>query len=118
MLAAIRTVVRDMNYLIIVAAGFILATVAVAVVSPFEDLPQPAPREATPETAAAPPVDVTESESYGDEPEEIADSYQAGDSDEDVADDSDASAADNDSYARGPSSDPPIDWPDGEAPPR
>ena len=109
-----------MNHLIIVAAGFILATVAVAVLSPFEDLPQLAPREATQETAAAPPVDIDvtdESGSYGDVPEEIADSYEPGDSEEPAADDVDNSAAD-DSYASGPSADPPIDWPDGEAPPR
>jgi hypothetical protein len=109
-----------MNHLIIVAAGFILATVAVAVLSPFEDLPQLAPREATQETAAAPPVDIDvtdESGSYDDVPEEIADSYEAGDSQEPAVDDVDSSAAE-DSYARGPSADPPIDWPDGEAPPR
>lgn len=105
-----------MNYLVIVAAGFILATVAVAIVSPFENLPRPAPREATFEPAAAPPVDVTEEpDSYADEPEEIADSYEAGDSDEDPVDDGDA--ADDYSYGGGPSADPPIDWPDGEAPP-
>ena len=108
-----------MNHLIIVAAGFILATVAVAVLSPFEDLPQLAPREATQETAAAPPVDIDvtdESGSYDDVPDEIADSYEASDSEEPAVD-SDSSVAD-DSYARGPSADPPIDWPDGEAPPR
>jgi hypothetical protein len=105
-----------MNYLVIVAAGFILATVAVAVVSPFENLPRPAPQP-TFEPAAAPPVDVTEeSESYGDEPEEIADSSEAGDSDEEPVDDGDT--ADDYSYGGGSSADPPIDWPDGEAPPR
>ena len=39
-----------MNYSIMIAAAFILATVAVATLSPFDHLPQGAPQEA----AAAP----------------------------------------------------------------
>lgn len=41
-----------MNYSIMIAAAFILATVAVAVLSPFDQLPQGAPQQ----TAAAAPA--------------------------------------------------------------
>jgi len=41
-----------MNYSLMIAAAFILATLAVAALSPFENLPQAAP----PQTAAAAPA--------------------------------------------------------------
>jgi len=42
-----------MNYSIMIAAAFILATIAVAALSPFDHLPQGAPQQ----TAAAAPAD-------------------------------------------------------------
>ena len=42
-----------MNYTILIAAAFILATIAVAALSPFDHLPQGAPQQ----TAAAAPAD-------------------------------------------------------------
>jgi len=42
-----------MNYSLMIAAAFILATIAVAALSPFDHLPQAAP----PQTAAAAPAD-------------------------------------------------------------
>jgi hypothetical protein len=42
-----------MNYSIMIAAAFILATIAVATMSPFDHLPQGAPQE----TAASAPSD-------------------------------------------------------------
>jgi hypothetical protein len=41
-----------MNYAVMIAAAFILATIAVATLSPFHNLPQGAPQESV---AAAPP---------------------------------------------------------------
>lgn len=53
-----------MNYTILIAAAFILATIAVAALSPFDHLPQGAPQQ----TAAAAPTDdgnATDDSSYG-----------------------------------------------------
>jgi hypothetical protein len=43
-----------MNYSLMIAAAFILATIAVAALSPFDKLPQAAPQQTE---AAAPPSD-------------------------------------------------------------
>jgi len=53
-----------MNYAIWIAAVFILATIAVAVLSPFDRLPQPSPRE----TAVAAPAPSDDGSSYSDSP--------------------------------------------------
>ncbi len=53
-----------MNHAIIIAAVFILATIAVAVLSPFDHLPQRSPRE----TAAAAQAPSDDGSSYADPP--------------------------------------------------
>jgi hypothetical protein len=77
-----------MNYSIMIAAAFILATIAVAALSPFDHLPQGAPQQ----TAAAGP------ESSGD-----------GSSDDSSYDDA-SSSGNSSSNIRG-------SWAPGEAPP-
>ena len=77
-----------MNYSIMIAAAFILATIAVATMSPFEHLPQGAPQE----TAANAPSD------------EVS-------SDDSSFDDSGSSTHDSGSNIRG-------HWEPGEAPPQ
>ncbi len=77
-----------MNYAIMIAAVFILATIAVAVLSPFDQLPQRSPRE----TVAAAQSD---------------DGSSSGDSSYD----------DNSSYGGNSSSNIRGSWAPGEAPP-
>jgi hypothetical protein len=79
-----------MNYSIMIAAAFILATVAVAALSPFDHLPQPPPQD----TVAAAPTPA------GDE-----------DSDDSSYDDDSSSGGGSVSNVRG-------HWESGEAPPR
>jgi hypothetical protein len=79
-----------MNYTVIIAAAFILATIAVATLSPFEHLPQGAPQQ----TAAAAPES----------------------SDDSSADDS--SYDDVSSYGGNAPSNIRGSWAPGEAPPR
>jgi len=52
-----------MNYSIMIAAAFILATIAVATMSPFDHLPQGAPQE----TAANAPGDGASSDASSDD---------------------------------------------------
>lgn len=75
-----------MNYSILIAAAFILATIAVATMSPFEHLPQGAPQE----TAADAPSD-------------------SGSSGESSVDDGDSDMGDSGANIRG-------HWEPGEAP--
>lgn len=79
-----------MNYSIMIAAAFILATVAVAALSPFDHLPQGAPQD----TVAAAPTPA------GDEG-----------SDDPSYDDDSSSGGSSGSNIRG-------HWESGEAPPR
>jgi len=76
-----------MNYSILIAAAFILATIAVATMSPFDHLPQGAPQE----TAANAPSD-------------------GGSSDDSSVDDSSSNTVNNGSNIRG-------HWEPNEAPP-
>jgi hypothetical protein len=77
-----------MNYTIMIAAAFILATIAVAVLSPFDHLPQRSPQE----TAAAAQSD-------------------------DGSSSDDSSYDDNSSYGGNSSSNIRGSWAPGEAPP-
>ena len=77
-----------MNYTIMIAAAFILATIAVATMSPFDHLPQAAPPQGT---AANAPSD-------------------SGSSEDSTVDESEPSMVDTGSNIRG-------HWEPGEAPP-
>jgi hypothetical protein len=77
-----------MNYTVMIAAAFILATIAVAALSPFDHLPKAAPQQ----TAAAAPAD------------------GGGSSDDTSYDDSSSSGGNSGSNVRG-------HWAPGEAPP-
>jgi hypothetical protein len=80
-----------MNYAVMIAAAFILATIAVAALSPFDHLPQGAPQA----TAAATPPPADQG-SYSD----------------------DSSSSQSDSSSSSPSdSVDPSKWPPNEAPP-
>jgi hypothetical protein len=66
-----------MNYTILIAAAFILATIAVAALSPFDHLPQGAPQQ----TAAAVPADddsSTDDSSYGGSTSSVRGHWAAG----------------------------------------
>ena len=76
-----------MNYAVMIAAAFILATIAVAALSPFDHLPQGAPQE-TAAAAPPPPADAGSSS------------------------DNSSSSADEPSAPQGNGN-----WPPGEAPP-
>jgi len=77
-----------MNYTVMIAAAFILATIAVAALSPFDHLPKAAPQQ----TAAAAPAD------------------SGGSSDDSSYDDSSSYGGNSGSNVRG-------HWASGEAPP-
>jgi hypothetical protein len=78
-----------MNYTIMIAAAFILATIAVAALSPFDHLPKAAPQQ----TTAAAPAD------------------SGGSSDDSSYDDSSSSGGNSGSNVRG-------HWAPGEEPPQ
>jgi hypothetical protein len=86
-----------MNYAIMIAAVFILATIAVAVLSPFDHLPQRSPRE----TAAA--AQVGDGSSSSEQP------Y----SDSDSRDDGSYNESHDDTSSDGREA----HWPEGEEPP-
>ena len=64
-----------MNYAVMIAAAFILATIAVATLSPFDHLPQGAPQETA---AAAPPPPADTSSSSDDSSSDAGDSPSQG----------------------------------------
>jgi hypothetical protein len=96
-----------MNYAIMIAAAFLIATIAIAALSPFEDLPRPAPQEAT-LTNEPPPPPVEYDEGAYDDSSDYAESERYEESEESYDDES--------SYSDGESYDEP-DWPEGEEPP-